>query len=37
MLMVLRRYPWQPRAVQLASVVIMVIALGLVTERTLLG
>jgi hypothetical protein len=33
----IRRFPWQPRAVQLASIAIMVIALGLVTERTLLG
>jgi hypothetical protein len=33
----IRRFSWQPRAVQLASVAIMVIALGLVTERTLLG
>ena len=37
LLMGLRRFPWQPRAVQLASVAIMAIALGLVMERTLLG
>ncbi len=37
LLMVLCRFPWQPRAVQLVSIAIMVIALGLATERTLLG
>lgn len=37
LLMGVRRFPWQPRAVQLASVAILVIALGLVAERTLLS
>lgn len=33
----LRKFSWHRRAVQLASVLIMMIAIGLVTERTLLG
>lgn len=33
----LRKFSWHPRAVQMASVLIIMIALGLVTERTLLG
>lgn len=37
LLLGIRGFPWQPRAVQLTSAAIMVIALGLVTERTLLG
>ena len=37
LLMTLRRFSWQPRAVQLASIVIMAVALGLVTQRALSG
>lgn len=37
LLMVMRRFPWQPRVAQLASAAIMVVALGLVTQRAVLG
>jgi hypothetical protein len=37
LLMGIRKFSWHPRAVQWASVVIMMIAIGLITERTLLG
>jgi hypothetical protein len=37
LLVVMRNFSWQPRVVQLASVAIMAVALGLVTQRVLLG
>jgi hypothetical protein len=37
LLIAMRKFPWQPRAVQLASAAIMAVALGLMTQRTLLG
>jgi hypothetical protein len=37
LLVILRQFSWQARAVQLASIAIMAIALGLVTQRALLG